>query len=209
MTITPADAQETKWYVMAAYKFELKAEASLREAGLEVYLPKETVYIKKPRRRPIAVERPAISTLIFVHASWSAIIDYKRRIDDRLKFRMTPIDGHLDYLTVPPRQMSAFISIWTNRDTLRAILYPITDKKATVPIKTRPSVSAIIKPGTEVEITEGPLTDMIATTVDPVSSRTRITRLSLPISSILSITVTLPTHSFHPLNSNDHDEITA
>lgn len=94
---------------MAAYKFELKAETSLREAGIEVYLPKETIYVKKPRRRPVAVERPAISTLIFVHASWNRIIDYKRRVDDRLKFKMTPIvssatpnlSSDKAYLTVP------------------------------------------------------------------------------------------------------------
>lgn len=46
MTVSPLDANIEKWYVMAAYKFELKAEASLREAGIEVYLPKETIYVK-------------------------------------------------------------------------------------------------------------------------------------------------------------------
>ena len=134
MTVSPLDANIEKWYVMAAYKFELKAEASLREAGIEVYLPKETIYVKKPRRRPVAVERPAISTLIFVHASWSRIIDYKRRIDDRLKFKMTPIaadttrpplSSDKTYLTVPEPQMAAFISIWATRDTLQASLTPL------------------------------------------------------------------------------------
>ncbi|MDE6360722.1 MAG: hypothetical protein K2L39_05815, partial [Muribaculaceae bacterium] len=128
MTASPPDAHIEKWYVMAAYKFELKAETSLREAGIEVYLPKETIYVKKPRRRPVAVERPAISTLIFVHASWTRIIDYKRRIDDRLKFKMTPIttdttsslspSSNKTYLTVPDAQMSAFISIWAPPDNL-------------------------------------------------------------------------------------------
>lgn len=192
---------------MAAYKFELKAETSLREAGIEVYLPKETIYVKKPRRRPVAVERPAISTLIFVHASWTRIIDYKRRIDDRLKFKMTPItadttsslspSSNKTYLTVPDAQMSAFISIWTTRDTLQASLSPLsnplgspaTNKGATLPV------------GTIVEITTGPLSGLRATTLTPITSRSRTTRLSLPLASLLTITLSLPTSSLSPLTN--------
>lgn len=192
---------------MAAYKFELKAETSLREAGIEVYLPKETIYVKKPRRRPVAVERPAISTLIFVHASWNRIIDYKRRVDDRLKFKMTPIvssaapnlSSDKAYLTVPTPQMEAFISIWATRDTLQATprLSPLS-----------PSATAAISPqsptnnkgttlpiGTPVEIITGPLAGLRATTLTPITSRSRTTRLSLPLASLLTITLSLPTSS--------------
>lgn len=202
---------------MAAYKFELKAETSLREAGIEVYLPKETIYVKKPRRRPVAVERPAISTLIFVHASWNRIIDYKRRVDDRLKFKMTPIvssaaptlSSDKAYLTVPTPQMEAFISIWATRDTLQASLSPLLAIPHPSPLSqsttsTLSSQSAInskgttLPIGTPVEITTGPLAGLRATTLTPITSRSRTTRLSLPLASLLTITLSLPTSSLSP-----------
>lgn len=228
MTVSPLDANIEKWYVMAAYKFELKAEASLREAGIEVYLPKETIYVKKPRRRPVAVERPAISTLIFVHASWSRIIDYKRRIDDRLKFKMTPIaadttrpplSSDKTYLTVPDPQMAAFISIWATRDTLQASLTPLisstTSPSPTLPPSTSLSASTTSQSsqkdnthknntlpiGTTVEITDGPLSGLRATTLTPITSRSRTTRLSLPLASLLTITISLPTSSLSPIQT--------
>lgn len=103
MQAPTSEPETAKWHVMAAYKFELKAESSLREAGFEVYLPKETIYIKKPHRRPAPVIRPAISTLIFVRATRQRILDYKRRIDDRLKFRLdlsTPSPGDLSLIHI-------------------------------------------------------------------------------------------------------------
>lgn len=219
MAVSPPDANVEKWYVMAAYKFELKAETSLREAGIEVYLPKETIYVKKPRRRPVAVERPAISTLIFVHASWNRIIDYKRRVDDRLKFKMTPIvssaapnhSSDKAYLTVPTPQMEAFISIWATRDTLQASLSPLlghpsplsspsgTSTASTLsPQSTSTNKAATLPIGTSVEITTGPLAGLRATTLTPITSRSRTTRLSLPLASLLTITLTLPTSSLSP-----------
>lgn len=218
MAVSPPDANIEKWYVMAAYKFELKAETSLREAGIEVYLPKETIYVKKPRRRPVAVERPAISTLIFVHASWNRIIDYKRRVDDRLKFKMTPIVSSASpnlpsdkvYLTVPTPQMEAFISIWATRDTLQASLTPLLGHPDTLSTPsgtssatthsphsnfTNKSKASILPIGTPVEITTGPLAGLRATTLTPITSRSRTTRLSLPLASLLTITLSLPTSS--------------
>lgn len=201
------DADIEKWYVMTAYKFELKAEKSLRDAGIDTYLPKETSYIKKPRRRPIAVERPAISSLIFVHASWNRIIDYKRRIDDRLKFKMaqlqslsTPSDKN--YLTVPDAQMATFISIWATRDKLQASLSPILTHRPQAPLPknvTKPNDSRSTLPiGTSVEITTGPLTGIIAKTLTTITSRSRTTRISLPLASLLTITLTIPTTSISP-----------
>lgn len=220
MAVSPPDANVEKWYVMAAYKFELKAETSLREAGIEVYLPKETIYVKKPRRRPIAVERPAISTLIFVHASWNRIIDYKRRVDDRLKFKMTPIvssaapnlPSDKAYLTVPTPQMEAFISIWATRDTLQVSLSPLLTAPHLSPLSSplSPSTAAIspqsptnnkgttLPIGTPVEIITGPLAGLRATTLTPITARSRTTRLSLPLASLLTITLSLPTSSLSP-----------
>lgn len=207
MAITPTDADIEKWYVMTAYKFELKAEKSLREAGFVTYLPKETSYIKKPRRRPVAVERPAISSLIFVHASWNRIIDYKRRIDDRLKFKMTQLPSlstqtERTYLTVPDAQMATFISIWATRATLQASLSPILAPQPQVSLPQNVTTSndsrSTLPIGTSVEITTGPLAGIKATTQTAITSRSRTTRISLPLASLLTITLTLPTTSLSP-----------
>lgn len=207
MAITPTDAEIEKWYVMTAYKFELKAEKSLREAGIDVYLPKETSYIKKPRRRPIAVERPAISSLIFVHASWNQIIEFKRKVDDRLKFKMDQLQSsplstsEKNYLTVPDAQMATFISIWATRDTLQASLVPILapHPSTQTTVQTATTSSRPTLPiGTPVEITNGPLTGTRATTLTPITPRSRTTRISLPLASLLSITLSIPTSSLAP-----------
>lgn len=194
---------------MAAYKFELKAETSLREAGFEVFLPKETIYVKKPRRRPVAVERPAISTLIFVHATRQRILDYKRTVDDRLKFRLdlsspTP-DGRPSPLTVPTPQMATFISIWASRSTLHATLSPIaplspqTTSTASTPTASTPTnptaahgMCGHLPVGTQVDIIAGPLAGHRATLLRPLTARSRTARLSLTLASLLTITLSLP-----------------
>lgn len=195
MASTPQDPATEQWHVMAAYKFELKAEASLREAGFEVFLPKETIYVKKPRRRPVAVERPAISTLIFVHATRQRILDYKHTVDDRLKFRLdlsTPTpDGRPRPLTVPAPQMAAFISIWASRSTLHASLTPLPHS---------------LPKGGAVEISDGPLKGLSATLVTRITPRSRNARLSIPLGGLFSVTIVIPITSIriHSASDNVH-----
>ena len=155
MTEQAQELHIRKWYVMAAYKLELKTETSLLDAGLEVFLPKQTVYVKQPHRRPKPVERPAIPSLIFVNATRQQLLDFKRRNDDRIKFQMTPVGGALDYLTVPDRQMSDFIHLWTTRDTCNATL-------STDPIP----------PGTPVRIISGPMAGLTGTFIRHLKRRT-------------------------------------
>ena len=155
MTEQAQELHVRKWYVMAAYKLELKTETSLLDAGLEVFLPKQTVYVKQPHRRPKPVERPAIPSLIFVNATRQQLLDFKRRNDDRIKFQMTPVGGALDYLTVPDRQMSDFIHLWTTRDTCNATL-------STDPIP----------PGTPVRIISGPMAGLTGTFIRHLKRRT-------------------------------------
>lgn len=168
MTEQAQELHVRKWYVMAAYKLELKTETSLIDAGLEVFLPKQTVYIKQPHRRPKPVERPAIPSLIFVNATRQQLLDFKRRNDDRIKFQMTPVGGALDYLTVPDRQMSDFIHLWTTRDTCNATLS--TD---------------LIPPGTPVRIISGPMAGLTGTFIRHLKRRTpgSLPGSSTPLSS--------------------------
>lgn len=206
--------EEQHWYVMAAYRFELKAEASLRDAGIEVFLPKEIIYEKKPHRKPRPVERPAIASLIFVHGTLSRILDFKRSVDDRLKFYMTRLTSGSTaekngYLTVPEPQMKAFIAIWEQRDALKAALAPLIDNdtatskpgvQTTMPVSPSGVNAATtnngsIPVGSKVEITQGYLRGMQATTLTAITARSRTARISLNLSTILSLTLTLPVAS--------------
>lgn len=198
-----------KWYVMAAYKLELKTESSLLDAGMDVFLPKQTIYVKLPHRRPKAVERPAIPSLIFVNASRQQLLDFKRRNDDRIKFQMTPLNGSLDYLTVPDRQMADFIHLWTARDTYNATL-------STDPIP----------PGSPVRIISGPMAGLTGTFLRQLKTRARnqlsttiatisgvasvdpceetikndLSRISLRFANLMSLTVDIPTANIAVLN---------
>lgn len=226
MTEQAQELHVRKWYVMAAYKLELKTETSLLDAGLEVFLPKQTVYVKQPHRRPKPVERPAIPSLIFVNATRQQLLDFKRRNDDRIKFQMTPVGGALDYLTVPDRQMSDFIHLWTTRDTCNATLStdpippgtpvriisgPMAGLTGTFirHLKRRtpgplPESSASQDTFPPAEVTESatphssdnPLTSSTPTTTPlTVSGPTDMSRISLRLANLLSITLDIPTSS--------------
>jgi len=195
------------------------------------------------------VERPAISTLIFVHATFDQLLDYKRRVDDRLKFRMTPLPtppsrpttpscavsaavsqttavrlshpstlasrptpgaqpSTLSPLTVPDTQMAAFIAVWANRTSLQATITPLTPltplSSSNPPLYSRPSS---LDSGTQVEITSGPLAGHRATLLRPLTPRSRTARLSLPLSTLLTITLTLPTSSLYTTSSGDSAQL--
>lgn len=187
MTEQARDLDIRKWYVMAAYKLEIKTEKCLAEAGLEVFLPKQTVYVKQPHRRPKPVERPAIPSLIFVNATRQQLLDFKRRYDDRIKFQMTPAGGSMDYLTVPERQMTDFITLWSSRNDFNATI-------STAPIAS----------GAQVRIISGPMEGQTGVFIRhlrprPDAPSVPLSRISLRLANLLSITLDLPTASLLPL----------
>lgn len=103
------------WFVMRAYKSEQKAEQKLGGIdGLEYFIPKcyaVRVYHGVKSKRLV----PAIPNLVFVHASRSQILNFKKRYNF-LQFVMWKKSTGLEYLIVPNEQMENFIKVASQYD---------------------------------------------------------------------------------------------
>lgn len=104
-------ADETaQWFVMNAYKSEQKAEEKLsEEGGLEYFIPKQ--YVKrKYQGRLKRVLVPVIPNLVFVHARYDEIEEFKRKCPF-LHYATRRIDGANRIMKVPDAQMDSFIKV--------------------------------------------------------------------------------------------------
>ncbi len=113
---TDAEKKQAYWFVMRVYKNEKTAEERLSgEGGLEFFIPKHAV-----RRVYHGVESkrlvPFIPSLVFVHASQSEIIAFKRDSFNMLQFSTWEIDGERKYMIVPDKEMSDFIQTCTQNE---------------------------------------------------------------------------------------------
>ena len=118
MKVPPNDTKETatvRWFVMRAYKSEQKAEEKLSgKDGLEYFIPKcytVRVYHGVKSKRLV----PAIPNLVFVHATRSQILDFKRRYNF-LQFVIWKKSTGLEYVVVPDEQMDSFIKVASQYD---------------------------------------------------------------------------------------------
>lgn len=104
------EIEVVRWFVMRAFKSEKKAEEKLEgKDGLEYFIPKcyaIRVYHGVKTKRLV----PLIPNLIFVHASRSQILDFKRRYNF-LQFAMWEKSTGLEYIIVPDEQMENFIKV--------------------------------------------------------------------------------------------------
>lgn len=108
---TKGTGEETiRWFVMRAYKNGKMAEEKLDgKDGLEHFIPKHyavrTYHGVKSKRLV-----PVIPDLIFVHASRSQIVDFKKRYNF-LQFVIWEKSTGQEYITVPDEQMDNFIKV--------------------------------------------------------------------------------------------------
>lgn len=104
-----------RWFVMRAYKSEQKAEEKLGgRDGLTYFIPKcyaVRVYHGVKSKRLV----PAIPNLVFVRASRSQILDFKKRYNF-LQFVMWKKSTGLEYVVVPDNQMDSFIKVASQYD---------------------------------------------------------------------------------------------
>ncbi len=183
MADKPYDSNLRQWYVMAAFRRELIAEEMLKSHGFTVFLPKISKTIKEPHRRPKEIVVPAISTYVFVNASWQQLMDYKQFRDTRLKFYTLPTDTSASpYLTVPDRQMDDFMKVWNERHSVAA---EITTSSPALPA------------GTRVRVTAGPLEGIEGVCLG--ASGRRASRLLIQLPGLLSLTATLPPSLLQPI----------
>lgn len=99
-----------RWFVMRAYKSERMAEEQLSgKEGLEYFIPKHyvvRVYHGVKSKRLV----PVIPSLIFVHASHSQIIGFKKRYNFLQFVTWERSDGQ-EYVVVPDDQMESFMKV--------------------------------------------------------------------------------------------------
>lgn len=210
------DINRRYWYVMGAYRFEENAEEFLGNQGIETFCPKEIVFIKKPHRRPIAVQKPVIPTLIYVHSSREELAEVKKHINSRIKYITTTVDGHLDFLVVPDGQMQAFIYIWQQRDVynaslsthllqpgtpVRIISGPMSGITGTLirHLKPRPLSSNISQPSDTAAATAPAINSDRSLSLTSNNIKVPHSRISLRLANLLAITLDIPTASLEPI----------
>ena len=110
MNIASTDTTNTTtvcWFVMRAYKSEGKAEEKLAgKDGLAYFIPKcyaIRVYHRVKSKRLV----PAIPNLVFVHASRSQILNFKKRYNF-LQFVMWKKSTGSEYIVVPDENISYY-----------------------------------------------------------------------------------------------------
>ena len=111
-----ADAKsEVCWYVMRAYKTELKAEEALAgEYGLPFFIPKQQV-LRVFHGKKVRCLVPVIPSLVFVHASRKELNAFKLRYPF-LQYVMLKRSDGVEFMKVPEREMLSFIKVATHTE---------------------------------------------------------------------------------------------
>lgn len=109
------------WYVLrAVFRSELKVRDALRRAGFHCYVPMryrvETIQGHKVRRLV-----PAITELVFVHATLEAISEFKLHSKDTIYWLTKPMGNKHEKIIVPDKAMDDFIRI--TQQTQQAVTY--------------------------------------------------------------------------------------
>lgn len=114
----------THWFVLrAAFRSELKVRDALRRSGFRCYVPMsyriETVRGHKVRRLV-----PAITELVFVHATSSAINDFKIKSKETIYWLTKPCGERREKIIVPDKQMDDFIRITQQNEQSVTYFHP-------------------------------------------------------------------------------------
>ena len=102
---------EKHWYVLrAVFRKEIAVRDALRRAGFHCYVPMTyRLHIEKGHKVRRLV--PAVSQLVFVYGSVTAITDYKLRSKDTIYWLTVPKANRRDKMIVPDKAMEDFIRI--------------------------------------------------------------------------------------------------
>ena len=121
------------------YRREMKVKAEMDELGVPAFVPMRRI-IQQGRRLKNALE-PAIHNLIFIHASEEKVQALKRSRPE-LQYMMRQMNGKMEKIIVPERQMNDFMKVCTTSPDFIEIV---------------PAEGIRLKPGQEVMVVSGPL----------------------------------------------------
>lgn len=101
---------EIYWFVMLAYKQEKYAEQVLSgDDGLEFFIAKQNI-VKKVHGKSVTDWIPVIPNIVFVHASFSRILEFKKKYNF-LKFATWKKSTGMEFMIVGEVEMSNFIRV--------------------------------------------------------------------------------------------------
>jgi len=128
------------WFAMrVTYRREMKVKAEMDELGVQAFVPMRRI-MKHGFRLENSLE-PAIHNLIFIQASESELQTLKKSRPE-LQYMMRCMDGRMEKIIVPQRQMDDFMKVCTTSPDFVEIL---------------PAEEIQFKPGQEVMVVSGPL----------------------------------------------------
>ena len=128
------------WFAMrVTYRREMKVKAEMDAIGIESFVPMRRI-MKRGTRMKNALE-PAIHNLIFIHASEEKVQALKKSRPE-LQYMMRQMNGKMEKIIVPKRQMDDFMKVCTMSPDFIEIV---------------PAEQIKFKPGQEVMILNGPL----------------------------------------------------
>lgn len=106
-----SDLTDKHWYVLrAVFRKEITVRDALRRAGFHCYVPMiYRLHIEKGHKVRRLV--PAVSQLVFVYGSATAITDYKLHSKDTIYWLTIPKDNHREKMIVPDKSMDDFIRV--------------------------------------------------------------------------------------------------
>ena len=121
------------------YRREMKVKAEMDALGVQAFVPMRRI-IKRGRRLTNALE-PAIHNLIFIHASEEDVQALKKSRPE-LQYMMRKMNGKMEKIIVPERQMDDFMKVCVASSDFVEILSEEQIR---------------LKPGQEVLVVNGPL----------------------------------------------------
>ncbi len=168
--MNPATDNQILWYAMSApYRNELKVQQALKERfGIEAYVPLRCEVVTRRGRKERRMS-PAVSNLLFAHASRQALNEAKPYIP-RMQFKTQVEEGRNRLIVIPDKQMQDFIRISASEDEKKLYLLP---------------EEVDIKKGTRVRIIGGPFDGVEGVFIKVKGARNR--RLVVSIEGLLSV----------------------
>ena len=128
------------WFAMrVTYRREMKVKAEMDALGVQSFVPMRRI-IQGGHRLKNALE-PAIHNLIFIHASEEKVQALKRSRPE-LQYMMRQMDGKMEKIIVPQRQMDDFMKVCTTSPDF---------------VEITSADGILFKPGQEVMVVSGPL----------------------------------------------------
>lgn len=105
------------WYAMSAPYHEMKVVTHLKtNRDIKVFLPLERFerMVGQHIRKRVISYRPVVRNLLFVKATPGRMRNLKQIYNSMLQFKIRPMDGHSEVITIPDKEMEDFMALYEN-----------------------------------------------------------------------------------------------